>query len=122
VIEAEIILVGKKLDDNRSAEIHCHFAGNTDDLLPGMFVNAEIELQTTGDCVVPEASIVRFGDGEYVFVQSAPEQFIMTKVQTGITDSGFTEIMDPKGMLRDKTIIKKNAWSALMKKENKAEE
>ncbi len=40
----EIILISKNLSNQNSAEVHCHFEQNDKSLLPGMFMNAEIEL------------------------------------------------------------------------------
>lgn len=122
VYEAEVLLVARKLDDDRSAVVHCHFKNGHGDFLPGMFVNAEIEVARTGACAVPSDAVVRSGENEYVFVEAGPGTFIMTGVKTGISESGWTELLPGEDGLCDHVMITKNAWSALMKLQNKSEE
>ncbi|TKK71633.1 efflux RND transporter periplasmic adaptor subunit [Ilyomonas limi] len=119
---AEIILVGKTLDSNRSATVHCHFIGAEPPLLPGMFMNAQVQVSNTNSIVVPEDAIVRSGSEEYVFVEKDSGQFEMTPVQTIVSGGGFVALSSDNNSLINKTIIKKNAYSALMKLKNTGEE
>ncbi|MEN9414249.1 MAG: hypothetical protein RLZ62_553 [Bacteroidota bacterium] len=57
---ASIILVGKNLDENRSAEVHCHFDRYDEALLPGMYMNAEVSVKSQHAWIVPEAAVVRW--------------------------------------------------------------
>jgi cobalt-zinc-cadmium efflux system membrane fusion protein len=41
--EAEVILVGRSLDADRSAIVHCHFTKTPNDLVPGMAMSASLE-------------------------------------------------------------------------------
>jgi len=59
IFDAEVILVSKNLDANRSAMVHCHFEKPEQELLPGMFLNAEIELTNNAAVTVPEDAVVR---------------------------------------------------------------
>jgi membrane fusion protein, heavy metal efflux system len=122
VYEAEVLLVARKLDDDRTAVVHCHFKNGQGDFLPGMFVNAEIEVAKAGACAVPTDAVVRSGEDEFVFVETGPGVFIMTGVKTGISDGGWTELLPAEGELCDRVMITRNAWSALMKLQNKSEE
>ena len=44
--EAEVILVGRSLDADRSAIVHCHFTKAHKDLVPGMAMSATLESHT----------------------------------------------------------------------------
>ena len=41
----EIILVSQDLSEDRSADVHCHFEAYDKTLLPGMYMNAEVEIK-----------------------------------------------------------------------------
>lgn len=119
---AEIILISKNLDENRSALIHCHFENSNHDLLPGMFLNAEIETTNAAAITVPEDAVVRFGDKQYIFVQRTTAQFEMTEVKPGNTVGGKTEIASGITNFSGQTVVTKNAYALLMKLKNAAEE
>ena len=119
---AEVILVGKTLDSNRSATVHCHFIGVEPPLLPGMFMNALIQVTTTNSIAVPEDAVVRSGSKEYVFVEKSPRQFQMMPVQSTVTNNGFIALSSDNSNLLNQTIIRKNAYAALMKLKNTGEE
>ena len=72
--EAEIILISKNLDENRSALVHCHFTKSAHELLPGMFLNAQIEVLRNDALLVPEEAVVRSGNNQYVFLDRSTKQ------------------------------------------------
>lgn len=117
---AEVILAGKMLDENRSAIVHCHFIQPEKELLPGMFLSAEILTEGDSSWCVPEDAVVRSGDTEFIFVQKGKNEFERIPVQPGTTENGWTQL--PGTDLTGKTIIRSNAYQALMKMENKPEE
>ncbi len=119
---AEILLVSKTVDSNRAALVHCHFKGATPSLLPGTFMNAEIQVSSGNVISVPEDAVVRSGSAEYVFVQIQPKQFRMTPVHTLETQNGFVALSAESDNLLDQTIISKNAYAALMKLKNTGSE
>jgi cobalt-zinc-cadmium efflux system membrane fusion protein len=119
---AETILTGKKLDDNRSTIVHCHFIGSTDDLLPGMYLNAEIELPEQPCYTVPEAAIIRAGAKEYIMIEKGNNTFEMADVDVRITQDGYSQINTNKTDLAKERLITKNAYAAFMKLMNRKEE
>jgi cobalt-zinc-cadmium efflux system membrane fusion protein len=121
--EAEIILVSRNLDANRAAEVHCHFKKYDKELLPGMFMNAEINVQSNDALTVPEEAVVRWQNKNYVFTDAGNNNFELTEVQTGVSDKGNVEIITPnKDEWSNKKIIIRNAYAVLMKMKNSAEE
>lgn len=121
VYEAVIQLISKSLDDTRSAKVQCRFVQPPADLLPGMFANAIIETTSSEALLVPEEAVVRWGNDQYVFSEKADRTFEMTRVDAGTTEEGRTEIRTGISSADDRIIIK-NAYTALMKLHNKAEE
>jgi cobalt-zinc-cadmium efflux system membrane fusion protein len=122
VYAAQVHYVGRSLDESRSALVHCDFEGAVSKLAPGMFMNAVVDLNNRMATVVPEEAVVRFGAGEYIFVQQGSGRFEMTPVQTGVRNEGMVELTTQNPSLQEQTIIVKNAYAALMKLHNKSEE
>ena len=118
----EVILVGKNLSADRNAEIHCHFEKYDQTLIPGMFMNAEIELKNQLSDVLPDESIVLFEGKNYVFAQKAQNVFAMAEVQTGLSQGGFTQILNGNPTLNNKNIAVKGAYTLLMQLKNTEEE
>jgi cobalt-zinc-cadmium efflux system membrane fusion protein len=122
IYKAEVLLVSKTLDSNRSALVHCHFVGKEPPLLPGMFMNALVAVSNVNRPTVPEEAVVRSGSGEYVFVEKASKQFEMTPVQSMMSENGFVALSTADSSLLRQNIITKNAYAALMKLKNTGEE
>lgn len=117
----DILLIGKDLSDDRSTEVHCHFDDYDKTLIPGTYMNAEVEVKSNAAWVLPEDAIVRFENKNYVFVKTAAKEFEMLEVQTGITENGFTEILNGQ-TLQQKELVGKGAYTLLMGLKNKAED
>ena len=116
-----IILISKNLSDERSAEVHCHFEQYDKTLLPGMFMNAEIEVKSNNVNALPDDAIIRFENKQYIFITKGKNQFEMLEVKTGNSENGFTEVsIDEK--LAKETFVLKGAYNLLMKMKNTSEE
>ena len=119
--EAEVILVGKKLNDNRAATVHCHFHSTHQEMLPGMFVSAEIQTKKSMVLCVPEEAIVRSKDKEFLFIEVGTNQYRRVSVERGAVQDGVVEVLNDTNSLETKRIVVKNAWSLLMAMENTPE-
>ena len=120
--EAEIILISQDISDNEhSAEVHCHFEQYDKKLLPGMYMNAEIELKNAAQLSIQKEAIVSFENKEYVFVKIGNNQYEMTEVVLGIAENGFTAITNAE-VIKDKEVMIKGAYTLLMQLKNKEEE
>ncbi len=116
----EILLIGHSLTAEKNTEVHCHFKNYDKSLVPGMYMNAEIELKNVNAITVPEESVVRFGNFEYIFVELKKNQFEMIEVKTGAKEDGFVEIVNNE-KLNNQLIVVKGAYSLLMKLKNSEE-
>jgi cobalt-zinc-cadmium efflux system membrane fusion protein len=117
----EIILISQDLSSERTAEVHCHFTDYDKTLLPGMYMNAEIETTKGNAMILLEEAIVNFEGKEYVFVQLKEREFILTEVKIGIKQNGLIEIVNGNS-IQQKLIVTKGAYTLLMKLKNKSEE
>lgn len=117
----EILLIGHSLTIEKSTEVHCHFKKYDKSLVPGMYMNAEIELKNAKAFVVPEEALVRFGNFEYIFVELKKNQFEMIEVKSGSRENGLVEIKNGE-TFNGQPIVTKGAYSLLMKLKNAEEE
>lgn len=115
--EAEIILIGKDVGSDGIADVHCHFHQYDKNLIPGTYMNAEIEIGASSSYALPEESVVNFEGKDYVFVQTGTQQFKMIPVTTGEKESGFIQILNNTDF-SGKSIAVKNAYTLLMQLKN----
>lgn len=115
----EIILIGRDLSRERAVTVNCHFKNYDNLLIPGMYMNAEVEIATNKAFVIPNDGLVRFEGHQYVFYQITNKKYHMQEVTTQNTENGFTQIVfsDSTGM-SDKSFVTKGAYTLLMKMKN----
>ena len=70
IIKGEIFSIGKKVHNKtKTVSIKANIiADNTSALIPGMFVNAEIEVSNGVEKVLPESAVIRNGAKQFVFI------------------------------------------------------
>nr|WP_121271143.1 efflux RND transporter periplasmic adaptor subunit [Pedobacter schmidteae] len=116
--DTRIILVSHSINENRSAEVHCHFEKYDKRLVPGMYMNAEIQLDNNREKVLPDEAIVSFEHKDYVFVATGNNSFGMIPVQKEQSENGLTVVGSG---LEGKKIVTTGAYSLLMQLKNTAE-
>ncbi|WP_415877640.1 efflux RND transporter periplasmic adaptor subunit [Chryseobacterium aquaticum] len=117
----EIILISKDINTDGTADVHCHFEKYDQNLTPGMYMNAEIETETSFSNALPEESIVNFEGKDYVFVEEKKQTYRMIPVTLGESENGFIQIKNVEDF-NNKKIVTKNAYTLLMKLKNTASE
>jgi membrane fusion protein, heavy metal efflux system len=117
----EVLLIGKDLSTDGNTDVHCHFEDYDKSLIPGTYMNAEIDVRSNKTNVLPQDAIVHFENKDYVFVKIADKQFKMTEINVGNEEGGFVEIKEDTN-IADKTFVVKGAYTLLMALKNKAEE
>lgn len=124
----KIILIGKDLSHDRSIVVHCHFENYDKTLIPGMFMNAEVEIQSNPVIAVPSDAILTFENKQYVFTivnntDTTSYHYEMIEVMTGNSENGYTSIISENAItLSQQTIVTKGAYTLLMKMKNASEE
>jgi cobalt-zinc-cadmium efflux system membrane fusion protein len=122
VYNCRIILVTKNVDESRSALVHCHFETQPKNLLPGMFLNATINISYANVLTLPEDAIVRFENKQYVYELAGKNEFRMIEVQTGVVENGRIEVSSGVGGFGGRKLVTKNAHAILSKMKNASEE
>ena len=132
-IEAVVFRIGKMIDDNTKAiDIHADIKNKHDGLLPGLFVNAVINIQDKTVSAVPKEAVVRSGEKQYIFIvgsnsisektmknnqfksdpstNSIPLNYKMVQVKTRAEALGFIEITPLQQMDEKSQVVIKGAY------------
>lgn len=103
------------------ARIICSVQQGSDLLIPGMYINADIESKTRDAWVVPEEAVVNFEGKEFIFIETSDGKFEQTEAITGRKEKGKTEIVNYE-YFKGKNLVFKNAYTILMKMKNVSDE
>lgn len=118
----DIILISKDFSEDRSLEVHCHFKRFDQRLIPGLFMNAEINVQKNGLSVLPSDAVVNYENKTYVFISRGKNEFELTEVKTGFSEGGVTEVeLLDQNIGTDQEFVIKGAYALLMAIKNVAE-
>lgn len=116
----EIILINKDVTADGTTEVHCHFFNYDPALIPGMYMNAEVQLDTKTVKALPDDAIVTFEGKQYIFEQISDKKFEMKEVNLGNKEYAFTAIVNADSLVGKKIVVQ-GAYALLMKLKNKEE-
>ncbi|MDR0195583.1 MAG: efflux RND transporter periplasmic adaptor subunit [Myroides sp.] len=119
--EGEIVLISMDVNAEGVSEVHCHFEEFDKKLVPGMYMNADIDTHAAVTQALPEESIVYFEGKNYVFVETAKQTYELKEVKIGAKEDGYIQINNSE-TLNNKKIVTKGAYTLLMKLKNTEEE
>lgn len=111
---AKIILIGKDFQADRSVIIHCHFIDYDKNLIPGTYMNAEVETNSENGNTVPDDAVVTWEGKQYIFQELKPKTYKMTEIKIGNSENGRTEIFNLDQKLLNKKFVTKGAYNLLM--------
>jgi len=117
--DAKVHLVTPNIENERTTEVHCDVVTANTGLFPGTFVNAQIQLNDATVSALPAASIVKWQNKSYVFVERASLTYEMVPVVAGMESKGMIEITS--GISVDQKVVVANAYTLLMKLKNSSE-
>jgi cobalt-zinc-cadmium efflux system membrane fusion protein len=131
-MEAEVFLLGNNVREDRSITIHGHLKEKNEGLLPGMFVNANIEVEALEQYAAPEEAIVRFEGKHFIFKslgnrkegEQVMNDFEMVEIIKGNEEEGFVAFTfeDKSEDVTKMDIVLKDAFTLLAKAKNSEEE
>ena len=108
---AEIFSINKAFENNQQAVIaHAKILHDTEKLLPGMFIQGRINIDSENTASLPDEAIVSNGSEHYIFVRQDENHFRQVQVRTGASDMGFTEITPLETIDQGQKVIVKGAY------------
>ena len=115
---ATVKLIGKDFAPDRSVFIHCDLIDKDETLIPGTFMNAEIEVNAEEGFVIPDDAIVTWEGKQYVFEELKPKTYKMFPVTIGNSENGLTELLNFDVKNANKAFVTKGAYHLLMALKN----
>lgn len=135
---ATVYLIGREINADRSVRIHCHIDKEDKELLPGMYLKANVETGGAKVPALPNEAVIDYQGRKYIFIpvegeahEHHPEEkhekeegthFGMVEIQIGNSELGFTEVILPDTLNDSIDVVVKGAYSILSKIKNSEEE
>ena len=119
-LKGKIEYIVKNVSEDGYAKIICTFENSSKNIVPGMYMNAEVESENAQKWILPDEAVVRFEGKEFVFTDKGDRSYDLHEVRTGWKEDGWIEIVDYE-TLESSNIVTKGAYTLLMKMKNVAE-
>ena len=117
-----VLAVAHNINEDKTALLHCHFEKIPANVLPGMFLTADMVVETKDAVLIPIVSVQRFQGKDYIFIQSAENVFEVKEIQVIQSNATFVTVSNADAdAWIGKQIVVKNAFSLLGKLMNKSE-
>jgi len=117
-----ILAVSQNINEDKTGLLHCHFDQIPKNVLPGMFLTADLFIESNEAVLIPIDAVQRFQGKDYIFIQNAINEFDAIEIQIAQTNNEFVSVSNADA--RDwigKSLVVKNAFSLLGKWMNKSE-
>jgi cobalt-zinc-cadmium efflux system membrane fusion protein len=117
-----ILAVAQNINEDKTGLLHCHFEKIPKNVLPGMFLTADIVVETNEAVLIPVNAVQRFQGKDYIFLQSAVNEFESIEIQVFQSNAEYVTVRnaDANSWI-GKSLVVKNAFSLLGKLMNKSE-
>lgn len=119
---AKVYLIGKEISAERTVRVHCHLEKEDPSLIPGMYFNGVIETESEAVTALPENAVMSFEGVNYIFIQKSENTFDWIEVKTGISESGYTQVILPEDFAINTPVVIQGAYSLLSMLKNTEEE
>ncbi|KKO89596.1 hemolysin D [Sphingobacterium sp. Ag1] len=117
----KIYLIGKDVDPSGMTDVHCHLDKYDQNMIPGVYMNAEIQTTATLGHALPEESIVDFEGKNYVFISEGNSNYRLAEIAVEEPQKGLVKVLNYRDF-EGKKIVSKNAYTLLMQLKNTSEE
>ena len=118
---ARIQYINTAINGDGAATISCKFDHTDASLLPGLYMNGEVETNSAEALSITEDAVVRWQNKFYVFVEEKEGRYEMVPVTLGNLHEGNRQITSP-ALHTSSKLVTKNAYTLLTKLMNSTEE
>jgi cobalt-zinc-cadmium efflux system membrane fusion protein len=119
-VKGKIEHIVSRVGQEGFTQIICDIDNASEVIIPGTYLNAEVEGQLTESRTVPDEAVINFEGKEFVFIDLGNLKYEMVEIETGVKEKGKTQIIN-FSTLKEKNIVVKGAYTLLMKMKNVAE-
>jgi len=127
---AIVYQTAKCIDADKTYKIYAAIQSKCFNILPGMYVNAQITSKTHKAYTLPDESIVNFEGKSYIFVFEKNKtehgkkvcEYRMVPVSKGVSEQGYTEVIFPKDFdINTRSIVLQGSYTLLSTMKNGGE-
>lgn len=128
--EAIVYQASKSINADNTYKVFATVSSSCRNIMPGMYVSANIETTSNELTSLPTEAIVSFDDKDYIFVIEKNKmengkpftEYKMIEVQKGVSNTKMTEVKLPEGFdIKSKAVVIKGAYNLLSAKKNAGE-
>lgn len=116
VYQCDVILIGQDVSKEGYVQIHCHFDTYSSELIPGMYMNADISTDGSYARVLPEQAVVSYEGKDYVFLDQGNKQYKLLEVKVLKRSAAWVKI-DYEASAKQAFVVK-GAYDLLMMAKN----
>lgn len=102
---AKIRIASQLADENNMIHIRADILDTSEDLMPGSYVNACIQINADSVYALPNEAIISIEEKQYIFRKTDSLLFELVEIQTGRKTDDISEIEDPTSDLLTSEII-----------------
>jgi cobalt-zinc-cadmium efflux system membrane fusion protein len=118
--QGTVSLFSGVMQSDGTSTVHCRIINPDKEIRPGLYMNAELEVENPTVDVVPEKSVVSFEGKDYLVVEDKRLQYRLVEVETGFRQGGFATVLNAQ-QFENRSIVANGAYTILMKMKNKEE-
>lgn len=119
----------KSIDNDKSYKVFARIVSRCGNVLPGMYVNAEVLLDDHQSPALPEDAVVTYGGKNYIFSCQGSKtdkgtrltDYKMIEITKGVSNKGYTQVTLPGNTPTQKIVIR-GAYNLLSALKNAGEE
>ena len=117
-----ILAVSQNINEDKTGLLHCHFDQVPKNVLPGMFLTADLIVESQEAILIPIGAVQRFQGKDYIFFQNAPNEFEAIAIEINQSNKDFISVnkLNAKDWV-GKQVVTKNGFSLLGMLMNKSE-
>ena len=117
-----ILAVSQNINEDKTGLLHCHFDQIPKNVLPGMFLTADVFIESNEAVLIPIDAVQRFQGKDYIFIQNKVNEFDAIEIQIAQSNNEFVSVSnaDARAWI-GKSLVVKNGFSLLGKWMNKSE-
>lgn len=117
-----ILAVSQNINEDKTGLLHCHFDQVPKNVLPGMFLTADLIVESQEAILIPIGAVQRFQGKDYIFFQNAPNEFEAINIEINQSNKDFVSVNKPNAKeWVGKQVVTKNGFSLLGMLMNKSE-
>lgn len=108
-LTGRLIFVGDVVNpQTRTVTVRTDIDNSAQNIKPAMLVSMVVQSKSTPKTAIPEQSVIRENDKNYVFVQIAPNQYRLREVTLGTEYNGFVAVSS--GVTEGEVIVSEGAF------------